>query len=113
MFKAPFSFDGRIRRTEYGISVIIYITALFVIFFGIGMMVAVSESEMPFALLFLAMIPVGWFILAQGAKRCHDVGNSGWFQIIPFYRLYLLFGDGQPGANEYGVNPKEDQGYDF
>jgi uncharacterized membrane protein YhaH (DUF805 family) len=28
MFKKPFSFKGRIRRTEYGISFIIYVVGL-------------------------------------------------------------------------------------
>jgi uncharacterized membrane protein YhaH (DUF805 family) len=48
-----------------------------------------------------------WFLWAQNAKRCHDRGNSGWYQLIPFYFLVLLFGDGEEGENEYGDNPKE------
>jgi len=98
MFSSPFSFDGRIRRTEYGISLIIYvIVASFV-------NAIVESGEVP--IIGLAYIPMLWFLWAQGAKRCHDVGNNGWWQIIPFYGFWLLFQDGQPGLNEYGQNPK-------
>jgi uncharacterized membrane protein YhaH (DUF805 family) len=55
-----------------------------------------------FLLLIIALL---WFTWAQGAKRCHDLGNSGW-QLIPFYALWLLFADGQSGINRYGDNPK-------
>lgn len=47
-----------------------------------------------------------WFLLAQGAKRCHDLGHSGWFQIIPFYVLAMLFCEGQKDENDYGLSPK-------
>ena len=58
------------------------------------------------ALFGLVYIPLLWFLYAQGAKRCHDLGNSGWWQIIPFYIFWLLFQDGQTGVNKYGNNPK-------
>lgn len=98
MFKYPFSFEGRIRRLEYGISLIIY-TAIVT---PIRLYVQEGGSK----ILLLAYIPLLWFIWAQGAKRCHDRGNSGFYQIIPFYGLWLLFGDGDLGENEYGPNPK-------
>ena len=98
MFKAPFSFDGRIRRTEYGVSMIIYIIAYYGILFLIG------STESP--LILVLLIPVLWFAIAQGAKRCHDLGNSGWFQLIPFYGLWMLFQDSERGENKYGLNPK-------
>lgn len=100
MFKKPFSFEGRIRRTEYGLSYLIYMAAVFTVSF-------VSEANSLLALpLTLLFIPLIWFLLAQGAKRCHDRSNSGWFQIIPFYGLWMLFADSDFGNNEYGPNPK-------
>ena len=96
MFSAPFSFDGRIRRTEYGISFIIYI-------FSYTLINAIFNSS---SFLFIAFIPVFWFLWAQGAKRCHDRGNSGWYQIIPFYVFWMLFAEGDANKNEYGNSPK-------
>ena len=52
-----------------------------------GIVGVAAESDAASALLILYLImlvPYFWFIWAQGAKRCHDRGNSGWFQIIPF-----------------------------
>ncbi len=106
MFRNPFSFSGRIRRTEYGLSMII----CFVInLFMQGIVGAAAESDAASALLILYLImfvPYCWFIWAQGAKRCHDRGNSGWYQIIPFYGLWMLFAEGETVANEYGNSPK-------
>ena len=99
MFKNPFSFNGRIRRTEYGISFIIYFILYLILFYFV--------KAYPLFIIFSTFIPLMWFIWAQSAKRCHDVGNSGWWQIIPFYFLWLLFQDGVRGPNEYGENPKE------
>ena len=55
---------------------------------------------------FILMLPVRILFFAQGAKRCHDVGISGWFQLIPLMPLYLIFGNGVEGSNKYGENPK-------
>lgn len=54
----------------------------------------------------ILIIPLYWFMWAQGAKRCHDRGNSGWYQLIPFYGLWMLFGDGDECENDYGFAPK-------
>jgi len=65
------------------------------------------ESGEEAAILGLAYIPMLWFLWAQGAKRCHDIGHSGWYQIIPFYMLWMIFAKGEEGIqNKYGVNPK-------
>jgi serine/threonine protein kinase len=87
LFKAPFSFNGRIRRKEFGLSFLI-----------------VSTVGIPLSFLIIPIIPLCWFIWAQGAKRAHDLGKSGWYQLIPFYAFVLLFVEGDQQANEYG-NP--------
>ncbi len=105
MFRNPFSFSGRIRRTEYGLS----ITICFFINFFMQIMLTVATESYARALLvlyFIILIPYQWFLWAQGAKRCHDRGNSGWYQIIPFYVFWMLFAKGETGTNEYGNSPK-------
>lgn len=104
MFKRPFSFYGRIRRTEFGISYIIYM-----IWYGIinVFMEMPDTSEVVAVFVLISFIPMFWFLCAQSTKRCHDRGNSGWFQLIPFYFLVLLFGGSEEGSNKYGDNPKE------
>lgn len=104
MFKRVFSFKGRIRRTEYGLSYII-----FLIWYLIFMSVTEMNDVTPVLalLIILTIVPAYWFLWAQGAKRCHDRGNSGWYQIIPFYFLIMLFGGSEDGINDYGTNPKE------
>tara|TARA_B110000208_G_C11701701_1_gene406096 strand:- start:581 stop:1147 length:567 start_codon:yes stop_codon:yes gene_type:complete len=96
MFSNPFSFNGRIRRLEYGITLIIMY---------IGIMVIVGMAE-ALEILGVLIIPMYWAVLSQGTKRCHDLGRSGWYQLIPYYFFWMLFAKGDDGINEYGPNPK-------
>lgn len=100
MFEDPFSFKGRIRRAEYGLSIIIYVIAATILNL---IMEEIGDDAL---VLLIVYIPIWWFLIAQSCKRCHDVGNSGWWQLIPFYGLWLIFQDGQIGPNKYGENPK-------
>lgn len=105
MFSKPFSFNGRIRRLEYGISFIIF----YIVFSIVNIFVTIGNNNGSdtYSIARLAFIPVYWFILAQGAKRAHDLGHNGWGQIIPIYCVWLLFGKGNDDENEYGVSPKK------
>ena len=93
-------FEGRARRSEFW-------------YFYLAMFVAG---------LVLGFIPVlGWIAsialmipqLAVGARRLHDTGRSGWWQLlmlIPLVGSIILIvfwaGDSKPGANKWGENPK-------
>ncbi|WP_347160113.1 DUF805 domain-containing protein [Pontibacter chitinilyticus] len=103
-----FSFSGRIRRTEYAVTQIIISFVAGIIFAIGGASLFAGESAAAGAMIFLfiALVFLSWVSLASGAKRCHDRGNSGFFQIIPFYGLWMLFGDGDHGLNSYGNDPK-------
>jgi uncharacterized membrane protein YhaH (DUF805 family) len=110
MFKSSFSFEGRIRRSEFGISFILFAIARVIItIIAAGLMSGSNDTNGALVFSLLLSIPLLWFLWAQGAKRCHDIGNSGWFQLIPFYALWMLFQDGEPGPNQYGENPKDIQ----
>ncbi|WP_205702971.1 DUF805 domain-containing protein [Botryobacter ruber] len=104
-----FSFSGRIRRTEYAVTQILLSIITTVIFFGFGMAAYLAGEQVSAGIVVLVsatFLFATWISLAAGAKRCHDRGNSGFFQLIPFYSLWMLFGDGDAGRNMYGPDPK-------
>ena len=54
--------------------------------------------------------------IAVGVRRLHDTGRTGWWMLIGLIPLigalvliYFFVLDSQPGTNEYGVNPKNDE----
>lgn len=107
-WKRYFSFNGRIGRGEYALTYLFYI--IYCIFMEIWGEIDVDNLEGFLLLMWLLIsfacilfiIPAIWIVFAQGAKRCHDRGNSGWFQIIPYYFLWMLFAKGEEQPNEYG-----------
>ncbi|SDN05307.1 DUF805 domain-containing protein [Siphonobacter aquaeclarae] len=110
MFKRPYSFEGRIHRKEYAISLILFYTAVFSLSIVAGVacyfMDIPVESSKGTIVIYTFLLPVFPFLWSQSCKRCHDVGSSGWYQLIPLYFLYLIFKDGEPGENGYGPDPK-------
>ena len=100
MFKAPFSFAGRIGRIEYlfsGVAFLVMFAA------GTGIMRAGGGAD---AIGVFIVIPTIWFVLAQGCKRSHDAGWHGIIGMIPYVNLVLLFVGEDQGTNAYGPNPR-------
>lgn len=111
MFKNLFTYKGRIRRDEYGYSILIGIVItmiLTIILFG-SFLVKISDfKSLSKAFLFLLVrIFIGIILTLQAIKRMHDVGKSGWWTLVPFYSVWLLFSRGKAGPNVYGEDPRE------
>lgn len=100
IFERAFSFKGRIKRAEFAMS--------YVITWIVGGIISMSVDEPEYVtmqdviIVWLLLILVYWFYFAQRVKRCHDLGYSGWWQLIPFSFLILLFKKSD-GDNRYGV----------
>jgi uncharacterized membrane protein YhaH (DUF805 family) len=92
-----FSFNGRIKRGEYAASFATYV----VVYIILRLLMAEDSS---YGILGFLVIPMVWFLWAQGAKRCHDLNKSGWWQLIPFYFFVLIFSEGDYGPNQYDTN---------
>lgn len=106
-----FSFEGRIRRTDWWLAVLVSFGIVIVASIIAGVLANVM-GEAVIVILVLAYIPLIWIGIATAAKRMHDHGKSGWFQLIgliPFVGIYIfiLCGcmRGNVGANAYGEDP--------
>ncbi len=71
-----FKFDGRIRRSHFGMAWLI----LFVAGFVVGWIPLLGT------LLSIALL---WPNLAIAVKRLHDMGRSGWFAAIPYAAVLI------------------------
>ncbi len=94
-----FFFSGRIGRRPFFLSWYTCLPFIFAILFF-------SAFFPPVGLLLIFFV---WVIYAQGAKRCHDNGHSGWWQIIPFYWLWMTYSNGSPADNEYGLSLRRER----
>ena len=101
MFENILSFRGRIRRKEYVITLIGYQAAAFV-----ALMLSSGTGDDTNMLSTVVILCAYYVVCTQSAKRCHDLGNSGWYQLIPFYIFWMLFAEGEPGPNRFGPSPK-------
>lgn len=103
-----FNFSGRARRKEYWMFTLFN----FLISFVISLVETLLYGNPVIAYIYsIALLLPG---LAVCIRRLHDVGKSGWMYLIglipvvgAIWLLILFCTDSQPGANEYGPNPKE------
>ena len=98
MFANLISFEGRIRRAEFAITLIVCYfvrSSLLAIFGELNLLSTISS-------VFLVLI-----FFSQSVKRLHDMDQTGWLAILPVYNpILLLFVDGTRGKNQYGEDPK-------
>lgn len=97
----PFSFKGRIGRVQLILSYVMGFVAWFASFLLFD--IEHSDGNGGVILLFLACtVAFFWFLYAQCAKRCHDLGKSGVWMFVPFWNILLFFAEGEKGENQYG-----------
>jgi uncharacterized membrane protein YhaH (DUF805 family) len=106
VLKKYLDFSGRAQRMEYWMFTLI----------NVLVMLGLAIVDAVLGLGFLSTIyALGVFIpsLAVAVRRLHDTNRSGWWLLIglvPLVGLIVLIvffvQDSQPGANEYGPNPK-------
>lgn len=95
-----FSFKGRVGR--WGVVLIVVS-----IFNWVRFLFYNPDTEL---FLWIPMLFNFYLYLTLGAKRCHDLNHTGWFQLIPFYILVMLFAAGDDEKNDYG---EKDNGVSF
>jgi uncharacterized membrane protein YhaH (DUF805 family) len=96
------TFSGRARRSEYWYFFLFNVIIAFILgFVGALMRTTILSNIYSLAVL----IPS----IAVAIRRMHDVGKSGWFVLIPIYKLILACTDGTKGDNEYGADPKSSE----
>ena len=111
MFKNPFSFQGRIGRLEFFLSLLILIAYVVIVILIGNYLFPVNKSSS--AYLVIIFFPPLWFFLVVRIKRLHDLDQSAWLLVLSAVpvvniglELYMLFGSGTKRANEYGPASK-------
>lgn len=107
-------FKGRITRRDYCysylISALTFIASLVVIWGSLYLIerffqIAISKRMHIASLLSLTISYV--ILVSSMVRRCHDIGISGWWILIPFYPFLLFFWAPDKEANKYGENPRK------
>jgi uncharacterized membrane protein YhaH (DUF805 family) len=110
--------NGRARRKELGWFIVFYLIIYFAAFFGASTNAAnsgaasdaVNDGYILVALVYLAFLCPFTSLMS---RRAHDFGQSGWMAALApipgigaLWALVFVCIPGQPGANQYGPDPK-------
>ena len=90
------TFSGRATRSEFWYFQLFY----FLVIIAVSLVDPTSNGLLGNLVFLGFVIP----LTAAGCRRMHDVGKSGWLQIVPIYNLILLCRQTE-GDNQYGARP--------
>ena len=107
-FAKYFTFSGRASRSEYWFIILFFWLLMFVTAI-IDIVVFPNQKYMVINLIanLLIVIPS----ISVAARRLHDVGRSGWWQLLyitivgAILLLYWFIKKGDAGDNKHGSNP--------
>jgi uncharacterized membrane protein YhaH (DUF805 family) len=97
-------FNGRARRKEYWMFMLITTIVAFALGTIEGIVGIASETD---ASVFGALYQLATVVptIAVGVRRMHDTDHSGWWLLVPFANLVLALRQGQRGSNRFGSDP--------
>ncbi len=100
-------FNGRAHRTEYWMFILFNVIIAFGLvfidgFFGITP-VEIERSIVGTIYELAVFIPT----IAAGARRLHDSGRSGWWQIVPVVNWVFMCTPSTQGENGFGPDPRD------
>ena len=105
-FKKFADFSGRARRKEYWMFILFYFITCIALFILMAVAPLIGMIAF-FAFLIAVIIPT----ISITTRRLHDIGRSGWWQLLHITGIGSLvififtLLDSQPD-NEFGPNPK-------
>jgi uncharacterized membrane protein YhaH (DUF805 family) len=106
------NFEGRVRRKEFwSFTLVSFIISI--------VLTAIDTLALDTPLgengILINIFNLAFFVpsIAIGTRRLHDIGKSGWMQLLYFFiiigwvwLLILFFTEGHAENNDYGQNPK-------
>lgn len=107
-------FSGRARRREYWTFALVNcLIAMLLLILGLAFGEDSPASNIMVTIFYLIMLVPN---LSVSVRRLHDIGKSGWYMflsLIPLIGGLILLVwalmDSEPGENQYGENPKEEE----
>jgi len=112
-----FNFHGRVSKSEFWLANILILSLT-----GLMQVLAmiVSRSSNPVneyldSFVFYFSILSTWPLLALGSRRLHDIGKSGWWQLIMLTGIGILpltfwfLKDGDKKPNPYDAHPLQNE----
>jgi uncharacterized membrane protein YhaH (DUF805 family) len=106
------TFSGRAQRAEYWYFVLFYLVGYFALIMldsALGLWSKEAEAGVLSSIFALGVLLP---FIAVATRRLHDIGKSGWWQLIGFIPLLggivliVFFArKGDAGSNEYGPSP--------
>ena len=111
-----FSFEGRIPRSTYWLTIIPLYLIGFTISIVFALLISNGASEDIQWLKVIYIIPAAWIVFAAYAKRWRDLGQSGWLALtllIPFINILIILYLGfAPGISAQNAANKAERGQD-
>lgn len=98
-------FEGRATRTEYWMFILFYM----IFYIVLAVIDTVLETFILTTIYSLALLLPS---ISVAARRLHDTGRTGWWQLLVFLPLIgviiliVFLAQDSHDENEYGVNPK-------